>query len=66
MKHPESAIIFNRIKQSSNLNDEALSLLGITKDKIDTAMVQCIKAGLSKKKAMDTIFNLWKNSEETK
>lgn len=62
MKYPESAIIYNKI--AKGLNEQALTILGVTREKIDQAMHQCVSAGMSRKKAMETIYKMWKNSKE--
>lgn len=62
-KYQESAIIFNKIKETSGMTDEQMSLLGVTIEKIDTAMKQCKDKGMSNKKAMQTIYKLWKYAE---
>jgi hypothetical protein len=60
MKYPESKIIFDKMKAQSKLNDEAMGLIGITIDKIDRAMKQCLDAGMSRQAAVKTIYKLWK------
>lgn len=62
MKYEESAIIYNKIKETSNLNEEALALLGVTKEKLDDAMQKCISAGMSRKKASEVIYKMWNNA----
>jgi hypothetical protein len=62
MKYQESTIIYNKIKESSNLTDDAMAILGVTRDKIDVGMKQCISKGMSRKKATQHIYNLWKKS----
>lgn len=61
--HPDAVIIFNKIKKDSGLNDEALALIGITPQKLTTSYKQCVSKGLSRRKAMETIFKLWKQSD---
>lgn len=63
MKYPtETTIVYDKIKKESKLNDEALALIGINKDKINKAIDQCISRGFSRKKAMQFVYNLWKKS----
>jgi len=59
-KYQESAIIYNKIAKG---NDKAMSLLGVTKEKIDKAMHQCVSAGMSRKQAMRTIYKMWNYAE---
>lgn len=61
MKYLETAIIYNKI--AKGLNEQALTILGVTREKIDTAMHQCVSAGMSRKKAMRTIYKLWNISD---
>lgn len=63
MKYTESAIIYNKIKDTSKLTDEQLTALDVTKDKIDKAMHNCVSQGMSRKKAMRVIYKLWTNAE---
>lgn len=62
MKYEETATIINKIKQKTQLNDEALSLIGVTQERIDKAMTQCIDAGMSRKKAAEVIYKMWDNA----
>jgi Holliday junction resolvasome RuvABC DNA-binding subunit len=55
--------IWKKIQQTSTLNDEALTLLGYSKEKIDKAMKQCCDAGMSRKKAMHAIVKMYKFAE---
>jgi hypothetical protein len=61
-KYQESTIIYNKIKESSNLTDDAMLILGVTRDKIDIGMKQCISKGMSRKKAAQHIYNIWKKA----
>ena len=63
MKYQESAIIYNKIKEKSGMNDQAMAVLGITKDKIDQAMHSCVSSGMSRKAAMRTIYKMWNYAE---
>ncbi len=55
--------IWKKIQTTSGLNDEALTLIGYSKDKLDAAMKQCCDAGMSRKKAMHTIVKMYKFAE---
>lgn len=63
IKFEETHRIYNAIKKKMDLNDEALQLLGISKEAIDKGIKQCRDAGLSKKQAMKTIMNMWNEAE---
>jgi SOS response regulatory protein OraA/RecX len=64
MKYPnETAIIYNKMKSSSSLTDEQLTTLGVTKDKISKALLQCTSSGMSLEKAMQVVIKLWNNAE---
>jgi hypothetical protein len=59
--HPDSILIFNKIKKDSGLNDAALKLIGITPEKLTTAYKQCLDNKLSRNVAIRTVFSMWKN-----
>jgi hypothetical protein len=61
MKHFESKVVYEKMK--GELTDEAMELLGITVDKIDNALQQCMSAGMSKRAAVKQIYRLWKFAE---
>lgn len=62
MKFQETAIVYEKIKATSNMNDEALAIIGMTKEKIDAAILKCVSAGMSRKKAADVVFKMWDNA----
>jgi len=61
MKYQESAIIYDKI--AKGLNEQALSILGVTREKIDQAMNICVTSGMSRKQAMRTIYKMWNYAE---
>lgn len=65
MKHPDqTAIVYNKIKADSGLNESGLAIIGITKEKIDAAVHHFIKAGLSHKGAIRATYKLWQDAQE--
>lgn len=63
MKQEEPAIIYNKIKEQSGLTDEALTAVGVTKDRIDIAYSQLISKGVTPSNAIATILRMWENSD---
>lgn len=61
-KCPETAMIYNKIKEDLELPDEALAVLGITKEDIDARMDVAIKSGLTRQQATDAILTIWKTT----
>jgi hypothetical protein len=57
--YEETHIVYNKIREHLNLNDEALALLGYSKDKIDKSIKLCTAQGMSRTQAAKTVFNLW-------
>ncbi len=60
--HPETYSVINKIKQESKLTDNALSLLGITPDKVSAAIESCLRTGMTRQAAIKTIIGLWTKS----
>jgi hypothetical protein len=63
MKYTETNIIYNKIASTSKLTPDQLTTIGVTMDKIDKAMHQCVSSGMSRKKAMITIYKMWNYAE---
>lgn len=57
--YPESYEVYNKIKAKSKLNDDALTLIGITQGKVNDAIHQCKTAGMTRTQAAKTVYNLW-------
>jgi hypothetical protein len=62
MKHFEAKGLYQKIK--GDATDEMMDVLGITVEKLERAIQQCMDKGLSKKKAIETVYKLWQKAGE--
>lgn len=63
--YEETHIVYNKIKEHLNYNDDTLEILGYSKEKIDKAISECTSKGMSRKQAAKTVFDIWMKSDPT-